>query len=138
VEKPVSGRTSADGLGRSDKLLVRGCLRRISWSAAYDSRGWGCYSFMFRDDHDGVFGAGKSNCKWYPDITLDKIWNLSILPLVTSKSDNLESYGLVVRPSDASKMSWLRVGFYRLDYLKKTKEDTWSDFIREKETITLV
>jgi hypothetical protein len=138
VEKPVSARTSADGLGRSDKLLVRGCLRRMSWSAAYDSRGRDCYSFRFRDNHDGVFGAGKSNCKWYPDITLDKIWDLSILPLVTSKSGNLESYGLVVRPSDASKMSWLRVGFYRLDYIKKTKEDTWSDFIREKETITLV
>lgn len=138
VEKPVSARTSADGLGRSDKLLVRGCLRRISWSAPYNSIAGGCYSFRFRDDHDGVFGAGKSLCIWYPDTTLDKIWDLSILPLVTSKSGNLESSGLVVRPSDASKMSWLRVGFYRLDYIKETKEDTWSDFIRERETITLV
>lgn len=79
-----------------------------------------------------------SDGRWNPDIVPDESWELSILQFVTTEFK--ESYGLVVRPIDASKTSWLRVGFYGMYWRHENfgGQNTAARYLGDLETITLV
>lgn len=138
VTKPLGARAAADGLGRSNQLLVRGYLHRVSWSEVRDRGGLPRFFLRLQDGHDRVFRTEKSTCQWNPDAAVDESWELSILPLVLSNCGDLEGYGLVVRPSDATNVSWVRVGVFRLDSIREAKGVPGQVFGGEEETFTLV
>jgi hypothetical protein len=100
VTKPPLTRYSADGLGRLKTLIIQGRLLSISWSTFRNKYRQMGYSFRFTDPPI----LHKSKCDW----------RLFAIPMVVDKKGGFEAYGLVVRPNDASNISWARVGFWKI------------------------
>ena len=133
---PQSNETSTNRLYQSKKLSVRGRLLRLTWSVVHFGNGKKQYKYRLQDGRK--MHERYSDGRWNPDTVPDKSWELSILQFVTTKYN--ERYGLVVRPVDASKTSWRRVGFYGMFW----RDDSHGDqnaaprYFGEVETITLV
>lgn len=130
VSIPPSKETSTDGSYGSKKLAVRGRRLMLTWSVAHFGSGRKDYTFRLQDGRE--MPERYYDGRWNPDTVPDKSWQLSILQFVTTEYK--ESYGLVIRPLDASKTSWLRVGFYGMTWRDERKGDEFGDL----ETIMMV
>ena len=112
VSIPAVGEISTHQIHGTKTLCVRGRLLRFTWSVAYHGSGRKDYNFRLQDGrkmHERYFDG-----RWSPDTLPDESWELSILQFVTTKLK--QSYGLVVRPIDSSKLSWRRVGYYGMTW----------------------
>jgi len=100
--------------------------------------GSGKKEYKFRLQDGRKMHERYSDGRWNPDIVPDESWELSILQFVTTEYK--ESYGLVVRPIDASETSWLRVGFYGMCWSYENYRDQIAPprYFGDLETITLV
>jgi hypothetical protein len=111
VAIPPLSRISADGLGRLKTLIIRGPLLSISWSTSRDKDKQTEYSFQFTD-HPIL--NHQSKCDWFPDVVPEADWRLSAISMVVNKKGGTEACGLVVKPNDASDISWTRVGMWKI------------------------
>ncbi|MCJ1379930.1 hypothetical protein MMC17_003033 [Xylographa soralifera] len=130
---PPSTERSINNIHQSKKLSVRGRLLRLTSWVAHMGSGKKEYKFKLQDSC--IMHERYTDSRWNPDITPDDKWELSILQFVTTKYK--ESYGLVVRPVDASKTSWQRVGYYGMCWDHEANT-ALPRYFGEMETITLV
>ncbi|MCJ1390639.1 hypothetical protein MMC18_003500 [Xylographa bjoerkii] len=135
VSVPPSDQNSTNDLHRSKELSVRGRLLRLTSRVAHFGSGKKEYKFKLQDGRK--MHERYTDGRWSPDIVPDEHWELSILQFVTTEWN--ESYGLVVRPIDASKTSWQRVGFYGMCWAQEEHGDQIAPprYFGELETITL-
>jgi len=136
VSIPPSNKTSTNSLYQSKKLSIRGRLLRLTSRMAHSGSGKKEYKFRLQDGRK--MHERYSDGRWNPDIVPDESWELLILQFVTTEYK--ESYGLVVRPIDASETSWLRVGFYGMCWSYEDYGDQIAPprYFGDLETITLV
>jgi hypothetical protein len=134
VTGPPRARYSADGLGRSKTLIIKGHLLSISWSTFRNQYGRKEYGFRFTD-HSSLHH--RSICYWFPDVAPEADWKLSAIPMVVNKRGAIEAYGLVVKPNDASNIEWARVGLWKIFGHEIDEEDILGS-LDNLETITVV
>ncbi|MCJ1438234.1 hypothetical protein MMC27_007621 [Xylographa pallens] len=136
VSIPPSNETSIDNSHLSQKLSVRGRLLRLTSRVVHTGSGKKEYKFKLQDGR--TMHERYADGRWNPDIAPDEKWELSILQFVTTEYK--ESYGLVVRPVDASKASWQRVGYYGMCWAHENQGDQMAParYFGELETVTLV
>ena len=108
VSIPSLENMSTEVSHRSRQLSVRGRLLGLTSRIVHLGSGEKRYRFRLQDGRD--MHELDSDGLWSPDVPPDTRWELSILQFVTTTYK--ESFGLVVRPADASRKVWLRVGFY--------------------------
>ena len=135
VSIPQTNQTSTNIFHQSKKLCVRGRLLRLKSRVGHFGSGKKDYKFKL---HDGRQNHEQySDGRWNPDVVPDESWELSALQFVTTEWN--ESYGLVVRPIDASKTAWLRVGYYAMSWRQEDDEDenTPQRYLGDYDTITL-
>ncbi|KAI1844737.1 hypothetical protein JX266_009193 [Neoarthrinium moseri] len=120
VNKPGSFRVAADGLGRSRELLIRGYVFQVySEQIQSSDNGVQRYALHLCEDNSGA----ELVWRWSPDVNPKGEWDLAALPLVKSCAGDGEIWGMVVRPTDASKLSWARVGIFRLYWLNQEADE---------------
>ncbi|MCJ1286006.1 hypothetical protein MMC26_005348 [Xylographa opegraphella] len=126
----------SDNSQRSNKLSVRGRLLRFTSRVIHTGSGKREYKFKLQNGRPTP--ERSTDGRWHPDITPDEKWELSILQFVTTAYK--ESYGLVVRPLDASKTSWQRVGYYGMCWAHEDHGTQMAPprYFGEIETVTLV
>ena len=131
-----SHEASTKSLYQSKRLSVRGRRLRLTSRVAHFGNGKKEYKFRLQDGRQ--MHERDTHGRWNPDVVPDEHWELSILQFVTTKHS--ESYGLVIRPVDASKTSWQRVGFYGMCWAYEDHGGNFATprFFGELETITLV
>ncbi|MCJ1322547.1 hypothetical protein MMC15_007896 [Xylographa vitiligo] len=136
VSIPPSSATSINNSHQSKGLTVQGRLLRLTSRVGHLGSGKKDYKFKL---HDGrKLHERHTDGRWNPDITPDEKWELSILQFVTTAYR--ESYGLVIRPVDAAKTSWQRVGFYGMCWAHEDHDGPTAapQYFGEMETVTLV
>ncbi|KAK9802264.1 hypothetical protein SCARD494_00197 [Seiridium cardinale] len=139
VEKPAAARTASDGLGRSRELWIRGHLLQVFSELTDGSAGgYSRRSLRLCEDSIGAVSSARLVWRWSPDMNPRGDWDLAALPLVKSRLGDGETFGLVIRPSDASKLSWVRVGWFQLYWLDNKEDEALFNPQSEEETVILV
>jgi hypothetical protein len=137
AEADTSGRLSFDGLGATNKAIVYGCLFDLELEINHDHGGNLVYEFQSVQGQGQVLGKNDCAFTWWPDTHLDNNEGLSVLPMMRGKREGDACYGLVVRPSDPAKLSWLRVGCFQLTPVGNVRVGSANHFDGKWRAITL-
>ncbi|USP72888.1 HET-domain-containing protein [Curvularia clavata] len=138
AEADNKARLSFDGLGATNKAIIHGCIFDLELKFKRDREGNRIYEFQSVRGQGKAFSKDDYAFQWWPDTHLENSVGLAILPLVGGKRDGDGCSGLVVQPGDPAKLSWERVGCFKLIPVGRKCEGSTKHFDGKRETIILV